>query len=68
VENDRRLVAAREDAFATGIGTNVRDALMHASKRPRYTHPKLLASVRAAEKLTLLGSLLYGKQRYADLR
>jgi hypothetical protein len=66
-EDDAQAVAAREDAFATGVGSNVRTALMHASKRPRYSNPLILQQVRAAEKLTLLGRLLYGKQRYADI-
>lgn len=66
-ENDAAAVAAREDGFATGLGTNVRNALMHASKKPRYTNPLILQQVRAAEKFSLLGRLLYGKQRYADI-
>lgn len=54
----------REEGFASGLGTNVRDALMHASKKPRYTNPHKLAGLRRAEQLTSLGRLLYGQQRY----
>lgn len=54
----------REDGFASGLGTNVRDALMHASKKPRYTNPEKLAGLRRAEQLTSLGRLIYGQQRY----
>jgi ectoine hydroxylase-related dioxygenase (phytanoyl-CoA dioxygenase family) len=57
----------RRDAFATGIGSNERDALMHASKRPRFNNPEALAAVREPEDLTSLGRLLYGDARYEDL-
>lgn len=66
-ENNPDAVQARNEAFRTGLGTNVRDALMHASKKPRYTNPDVLSAVRAPEQLTLLGRLLYGKERYADI-
>jgi hypothetical protein len=64
--SDEAAVAARAEAFRTGVGSNVRDAMMHASKRPRFTDPQRLASVREPERLTLLGRLLYGQQSYAD--
>jgi ectoine hydroxylase-related dioxygenase (phytanoyl-CoA dioxygenase family) len=43
-----------------------RDAMMHASKRPRYKNPEALARVRSPEKLTLLGRLLYGQESYTE--
>lgn len=67
-EDNPDAVQARNEAFRTGLGSNVRDALMHASKKPRYTNPDVLSTVRAPEQLTLLGRLLYGKERYADLK
>jgi hypothetical protein len=59
-EHDPDAVAARLDSFRTGVGANVRDALMHASKKPRYEAPAVLAGLRAPERLTALGRLLYG--------
>lgn len=66
-EHDAALVAARMDALASGVGLNLRDALMHASKKPRFTNPDLLAAHRAPEQLNLLGKLLYGTARYDDI-
>lgn len=54
----------RQEGFRTGIGQNVREALMHASKPPRYTKPETLAALREPEELTYLGKLLYGEERY----
>lgn len=54
----------REQAFISGLGSNVRDALMHASMPPRYTDPEKINTVREPEKLTYLGELLYGKKDY----
>ncbi|HSX32852.1 MAG TPA: phytanoyl-CoA dioxygenase family protein [Candidatus Saccharimonadales bacterium] len=66
-ENDQAAVAARSEAFASGLGSNVRHALMHASKRPRYTDQAAIAAVRQPERLTGLGKLLYGQERYDSL-
>lgn len=66
-EADARAVEARRQGFESGVGSNDRDALMHASKPPRFTDPATLAAVRAPEQLTLLGRLLYGQARYTDL-
>jgi len=66
-EDNAEAVAARVEAFATGVGKNVRGAMMHASKPPRYTNAEALAALRVPERLTLLGSLLYGNKRYSDL-
>lgn len=59
------LVAVRDEAFASGLGSNVREALMHASMKPRYTDEAALADVRTPEQLSLLGTLLYGQAKYA---
>jgi hypothetical protein len=67
-EDDAALVAARAKAFETGVGSNVRDALMHASKPPRFTDPDALARVREPERLTLLGELIYGRKRYSEIK
>ncbi|MBI5172894.1 MAG: DUF1479 family protein [Candidatus Melainabacteria bacterium] len=66
-EDNQEAVAARAEALQTGIGKNVRDALMHASKPPRFTDPERLQAVRQVETLTFLGNLLYGKTRYDSL-
>lgn len=64
-QEDEAACAARVDGFASGLGSNVRDALMHASKRPRYTKQDVLAALRQCEQLTSLGRLIYGHDRYA---
>lgn len=61
------LLDARRDAMTSGLGSNVREALMHASKKPRFTDPQALAAVRAPEDLTLLGELLYGLRPYSSV-
>ncbi len=58
--SDPGLRAIRKEAFETGLGSNVRDALMHASMRPRYTHQVAVNQIRKAEELTYLGRCLYG--------
>jgi hypothetical protein len=66
-EDDGGAVAARLDAFNTGLGSNVRTALMHASRKPRFTSCATVARVRIAEQLTLLGRLLYGQSSYREI-
>lgn len=66
-EDSPEAVAARTDALKTGIGSNVREALMHASKKPRYTNPAALAAIRQPEQLNLLGKLLYGTESYRKI-
>jgi hypothetical protein len=63
-EDHADAVSARRDALRTGIGSNVREALMHASKKPRYTNPDALSAIRRPERLNLLGKLLYGTENY----
>ncbi|MCB1136930.1 MAG: phytanoyl-CoA dioxygenase family protein, partial [Chlamydiia bacterium] len=57
-------VEARLDAFKTGMGSNVREALMHASKPPRCRLATTLAPLREPEALSLLGKRLYGLEGY----
>jgi Phytanoyl-CoA dioxygenase (PhyH) len=64
---DAEAIAARVEALKTGIGKNVRNAKMHASKPPRYTAPEVLAARRQAENLTLLGELVYGTRGYDSI-
>jgi ectoine hydroxylase-related dioxygenase (phytanoyl-CoA dioxygenase family) len=66
-EENQELIAARMEAFRTGVGSNVREALMHASKKARYSNYEKLEKVREAEQLTLLGKLLYGQERYEKI-
>ncbi len=65
--DDMLATAARADAFASGRGSNVRNALMHASKRPRYDDPDALQALRVPERLSLLGKLMYGQVRYDEV-
>lgn len=62
--HDAAAVAARMDALKTGLGSNVRDAMMHASKKPRWTNPEAVLTTRQPEQLNLLGRLLYGTASY----
>ncbi len=66
-EDQQDLIKTRMEAFQTGVGTNVREALMHASKKARYSNHEKLAKVREPEQLTLLGRLLYGQERYEKI-
>ena len=66
-ENNRFAIKARKEAFKTGLGSNVREALMHASKKPRYTNQKAILKIRKKEKLTLLGELIYGQKKYKKI-
>lgn len=66
-EDSPGAITARMEALETGIGSNVREALMHASRKPRYTNPEALAAARRPEQLTLLGKLLYGTESYRKI-
>lgn len=66
-ENDKNAVDARKNAFLSGEGSNVRSALMHASKKPRYTNIQGLANIRKPEQLNLLGKLLYAQKSYKEV-
>lgn len=65
-ENNPDAIRARHTGFTSGTGSNVRNALMHASMPPRYTHPETLQSLRQNETLTYLGKRLYGVETYAS--
>lgn len=58
------LIEKRKQAFASGLGENVRDAYMHASKKPRFTDSTLINQIRTPEALTVLGQCLYGFESY----
>jgi hypothetical protein len=66
-EDDSNIIKARKEAFESGIGSNVREALMHASKKMRYTDYEKLSKVRNVERLTMLGRLVYGQEKYSGL-
>jgi hypothetical protein len=66
-EESQEFIDTRMDAFRTGVGSNVREALMHASKKARYSNYEKLAKVREPEQLTLLGRLLYGQESYEKI-
>jgi len=66
-ENETQALRPRQEALRTGLGSNVRDSLMHASMRPRYTNAEAIARVRKPEQLTKLGKLLYGEDSYRSV-
>ena len=66
-EDKPELVEARKESLKTGLGSNVREALMHASMKPRYTNQLAIQSVRKKENLNLLGQLLYGTKKYKNI-
>ncbi len=66
-EDTPEYIQVREEAFRSGIGTNVREALMHASKKSRYSNYEKLEKVREPEQLTLLGKLLYAQETYGKI-
>jgi len=65
-EQQSELVEARNIGFASGLGSNIRMAMMHASKKPRFTDSSAVLGVRQPEQFNLLGQLLYGQKRYQD--
>lgn len=64
-ENSDVLVNARITQFNMGTSRSLRDAYMYATFRPRYENSTAIAKVREREKLTLLGKLVYGFEKYA---
>ena len=62
--NLTELQNQRKKSFASGLGSNVRDALMHASMKPRFTDEAGIKQHRKPENLTLLGNYLYGFKPY----
>jgi hypothetical protein len=67
-EERKDLIDTRKDYFETGFGNNIRDAYMHASKKPRFTDQNFINSIRDTENFTLLGLCLYGFKSYKDLK
>jgi len=63
-QGDESAINARQAAFQSGLGSNVRDALMHASKKPRFTDQACIAEIRHSEQLNQLGRYMYGQERY----
>lgn len=63
-EDDENLVNKRISIFESGLGENVRDAYLHASKKPRFTDANLMNQLRNPEKLNDLGLCLYGLNKY----
>lgn len=59
--------AIRSSSYTTGLGTDDRDALCHASFQPRFSDARALAAVRRPERLTRLGSMLYGLEEFPKL-
>jgi hypothetical protein len=66
-EHNENLLAVRKEAFETGLGSNVRDAYLHASMRPRFTDQAAVSKIRHPEQLSKLGELLYGHEKYETL-
>ncbi|MCD8496725.1 MAG: phytanoyl-CoA dioxygenase family protein [Alphaproteobacteria bacterium] len=69
-ENNAAAVAARKDAFTTGLATSklkVPQALLRATIKPRFIDAEAVSRIRKPENLTLLGKLLYGTERYDDI-
>lgn len=62
------LIDVRKKAFVSGLGENVREAYLHASKKPRFTNQDYINSVREKELFTPLGECLYGFKSYNDLK
>lgn len=65
-ENNNELIDIRQKYFKSGLGYNVREAYLHASKKPRFTNEDFMKSVRNEEKLNSLGLCLYGLNKYKD--
>lgn len=66
-EESPDLLAAREEAFSTGLAKYNHAAGLRVSTKPRYTAPELIAQIRKPEQLYLLGKLLYGKKSYRTI-
>jgi hypothetical protein len=66
-EYDEQLVEKRKLNFRSGLGENVRDAYLHASKKPRFTNADLMSQLRKTEQLNELGLCLYGLKKYEDV-
>lgn len=65
-KKDEKIKHIRKEYFKNGLGANIREAYLHASKKPRYTSLEL-NNVREKENLNILGQLLYGFIDYKDI-
>lgn len=65
-ENNNELIDIRHNFFKSGLGYNVREAYLHASKKPRFTNEDFMQSIRQEERLNSLGLCLYGLNKYKD--
>lgn len=68
-KNNSNLIEQRKTHYETGLGVNVRDAYMHASKKPRFSSVEFYNELRGtnSENLTFLGRLLYSLEAYEGL-
>lgn len=66
-ENRQDLIDKRLEVFKSGLGENVRDAYLHASKKPRFTDIEYINKIREKENLTQLGQWLYGFKKYKEI-
>ena len=66
--NSTEAIKPRLEALSTGLGSNQRGSLMHASMRPRFTAAQAIAKVQNQADLTYLGKLLYGIESYGQVR
>ena len=67
-KKDPALIEQRLTHYESGLGVNLRDAYMHASKKPRFSSVEFNQKLRDgnSEKLTFLGQLLYGLKKYSE--
>lgn len=65
-KDDEVIKQIRQEYFKSGLGVNVREAYLHASKKPRFTS-LTLNDIRKREELNILGQLLYGCINYKDI-
>lgn len=65
-KDEQDLITTRKNYFMSGEGINVREAYLHASKKPRFNDVQLLGKLRKKEQLNSLGLCLYGLKQYKD--
>ena len=66
-EGYRDLVDERLRSLREASGWNNREALLYASKLPRFYDPERLSAFRNQEQLSPLGELMYGIRRYTEV-
>lgn len=60
------LIDKRVSAWKDGDGYNLREAYMHASKKPRFDS-QIINKYRETDNLTPLGKCLYSIEKYGDI-